>query len=295
MKIFFIGAVQFSKSMLDTLIKINGIQVVGIATKKKSNFNSDHFDLSTIAISNKIPFKYIKDINSQKTINWISKLKPDIIYCFGWSSLIKSKLLGLCPKGVVGYHPAELPKNRGRHPIIWALSLGLKSTASTFFKMDEGADSGDIISQKKIAITNHMYANDLYNLLEKSAKRQLNYFTNSYLNNNLNMIKQDHNKSNYWRKRSNHDGKINFTSNSLTIYNLIRALHYPYVGAHIEYLGNEIKVWKSEIGPEMNENIEPGKVIDIKDNSFLVKTMDSSIWITDHEFQKNPDINTYLI
>ena len=30
--------------------------------------------------------------------------------------------------GVIGYHPAELPKNRGRHPLIWALVLGLKKT-----------------------------------------------------------------------------------------------------------------------------------------------------------------------
>lgn len=35
--------------------------------------------------------------------------------------------------GVLGYHPAKLPQNRGRHPLIWALALGLKKSASTFF------------------------------------------------------------------------------------------------------------------------------------------------------------------
>ena len=35
--------------------------------------------------------------------------------------------------GVLGFHPSELPKNRGRHPLIWALALGLKKSASTFF------------------------------------------------------------------------------------------------------------------------------------------------------------------
>jgi len=50
--------------------------------------------------------------------------------------------------GVIDFHPAALPANRGRHPIIWALVLGLQETASTFFFMDEGADSGDIISQE---------------------------------------------------------------------------------------------------------------------------------------------------
>jgi len=295
MKIFFIGSVQFSQKMLDVLIKIDRIQVIGIATKKKSDFNSDHFDLSHTAISNKIPFKYVENINSQIIIEWISELKPDIIYCFGWSSLIKNKLLELCPKGVIGYHPAELPKNRGRHPIIWALTLGLKSTASTFFKMDEGADSGDIISQKKIVIKNHHYASDLYNLLEITAQKQLREFTILYLNNKIKKIKQDHNKTNYWRKRSKNDGIINFSSTALTIYNLVRALHHPYIGAHIMYLGDEIKVWKSELGPKTFKNIEPGKVIKIKDQKILVKTSDSSIWITNHEFQNLPVINTYLL
>ncbi len=34
--------------------------------------------------------------------------------------------------GVIGCHDTMLPQNRGRHPIIWALALGLKETGQTF-------------------------------------------------------------------------------------------------------------------------------------------------------------------
>ena len=54
--------------------------------------------------------------------------------------------------GVVGYHPAKLPQNRGRHPIIWSLALGLKHSASTFFFIQNGVDNGDIISQHPFEI-----------------------------------------------------------------------------------------------------------------------------------------------
>ena len=64
--------------------------------------------------------------------------------------------------GVIGYHPAALPKNRGRHPLIWALVLGLKKTASSFFIMDERADSGDVISQEEIIINDDDDASSLY-------------------------------------------------------------------------------------------------------------------------------------
>ena len=80
-------------------------------------------------------------------------MKPDIIFCFGWSSLIKSEVLNLTKLGVVGYHPAMLPNNRGRHPLIWAKILGLTQTGSTYFFMDEGADTGDILDQSSFEIS----------------------------------------------------------------------------------------------------------------------------------------------
>ena len=60
--------------------------------------------------------------------------------------------MAIPPRGVIGYHPAALPANRGRHPIIWALVLGLSEIASTFFRMDTGADTGPIIDQEPVPI-----------------------------------------------------------------------------------------------------------------------------------------------
>ena len=79
--------------------------------------------------------------------------------------MIGKDVLNIPSKGIIGNHPAELPYNRGRHPIIWALALGLESTASTFFIMNESADTGDIISQETISIKDTDYARDLYNKL----------------------------------------------------------------------------------------------------------------------------------
>lgn len=132
MRILFIGTVEFSYKALKKLIELNA-EIVGVCTKKKSDFNSDFEDLTPLCKKADIPFKYVNDINSNENIDWIRSLSPDIIFCFGWSNLIKKDLLNLPKMGVVGYHPALLPKNRGRHPIIWALVLGLNDSGSTFF------------------------------------------------------------------------------------------------------------------------------------------------------------------
>lgn len=295
MKVFFIGSVLFSREMLIELIKNPDAEIVGIATKSRSDFNSDHSDLSDLAKEHNIPFKYVKDINSSPIINWISSLKPDIIFCLGWSSLIKKELLELTQHGVIGYHPAELPYNRGRHPIIWALVLGLDRTASTFFRMDEGADTGDIIDQKIIDISIDDNSATLYKKLTDAAKLQLNDILHKYSKNTIKYIKQNPDVGNTWRKRTFEDGEIDWRMRSIDIYNLVRALYKPYPGAHMKCADKIYKVWKCEIVEFPGyKNIEPGKVLKVEGNQITVKTGDGAVKLTDHELE-NIQVNTYIL
>ena len=293
MKIVFIGTVEFSKKALQKLIDID-VEVVGVCTKEKSTFNSDFADLTPLCNENSIPYKFVADINSKESIEWIQSLNPDIIFCFGWSSLIKKDLLNLAPMGVIGYHPAKLPQNRGRHPLIWALALGLKKGASTFFFMDEGADSGDILSQKDFDILDIDDAQTLYNKVIDTALIQIEDFVPKLQNSSYERIKQNHNLANTWRKRGKADGKIDFRMSSVAIYNLVRALTKPYVGAHVEFKGQDTPIWKVSIVENSQNNIECGKVLKSDKNTFTVKTYDGAIEILEHEFNELPKIGEYL-
>lgn len=90
--------------------------------------------------------------------------------------MIKKDLLELAPLGIVGFHPAGLPSNRGRYPIILALVLELKKTASTFFFMDASADTSDILSQQEISITDQDDARTLYDKEIETALVQIEKF-----------------------------------------------------------------------------------------------------------------------
>lgn len=293
MKILFVGTVEFSYKALEKLIELKA-ELVGVCTKDKSNFNSDFADLTLLCEENKIPYKFVDDINSKENIEWINTLNPDIIFCFGWSNLIKKELLNLPIMGVIGYHPASLPQNRGRHPLIWALVLGLNQSGSTFFFMQEGADDGDILSQKEFEILYEDDAKSLYNKVSKIALNQIEDFLPKLQNNSFQRIKQNHDKSNIWRKRGKADGKIDFRMTSNAIYNLVRALTKPYVGAHIEYKGQEISIWKvEEINFDKN-NIEFGKILENDEKTIVVKTYDKAIKIIEHDFKELPKVGEYL-
>jgi methionyl-tRNA formyltransferase len=271
MKVVVIGAVRFTLEMLKVM-HTKGVDIYGVVTVSNNSINSDYIDLAPFCDENKIQYYKTDDINSYQAIAWIRSLEVDVIFCLGWSRLIKREVLELTPTGVIGYHPAALPKNRGRHPLIWALVLGLDETASTFFFMDEGADTGDILSQEKISITSEDDAGTLYRKMIQTAKAQLLSIIPAFMNGTYKRLPQDHSKANIWRKRRVEDGEIDWRMSACSIHNLVRGLTHPYIGAHFFSGYKEFKVWKSRVSSfEGFENIEPGKVIKINSSILTVR------------------------
>ncbi|MDE0973565.1 MAG: formyltransferase family protein [Candidatus Nanopelagicales bacterium] len=280
MKVVLIGGVQFSAIMLKQLLNLP-VDIVGVCTKSPRQMASDELDLGPIAIENGIPVKHVNDINDSENLKWIAGLMPDLICCFGWSQLLSAGLLRIPPLGVLGYHPAALPANRGRHPLIWALALGLTDTASTFFFMDNGADSGDIVSQKSVSIGEEDGAGTLYDKITSTAVSQIQEIIPKLIHGNLLRETQDPTKANYWRKRTIEDGRIDWRMSNTSIHNLVRALTHPYLGAHFEHQGEQVKVFRSELVKNHQSNLEPGTVVEIGPQSLTIKTGTGAIKLLD--------------
>ena len=288
MKIAFIGTIKFSRQALELLIEMKQ-DVVGVCTLKESPFNADHCDLSETCQKHNISWTYTPNINSEETIKWLAGKNPDVIFCFGWSRMLGKRLLNLAPMGVIGFHPAALPANRGRHPLIWALVLGLRETASTFFFMDEGSDSGDILSQQKMEILDKDDATTLYKRVAVCALDQIKTFVPQLSSGSASRTVQDGRQANTWRKRCEADGQIDWRMSASSIYNLVRGLAKPYVGAHFLYRGQEIKVWKAAVVNDILKNTEPGKIVAIKKGKAVVKCGEQAIQLlmTEPEFDSS--------
>lgn len=283
MRIVFIGIVEFSYHCLVEVLKNNG-NVVGIVTSGNVKNNSDFCDLTSIGTTNNIPVCYCSNVNAPEVLQWIEDKNPDIIFCWGWSQLIKLELLKLPPMGVLGVHPALLPENRGRHPIIWALVLGLKSSGLTFFFMDEYADSGPILSQRQFEISPQDNASSLYEKIKELAAWQIAEFLPQLIAGNYKTTVQNPDKANYWRKRSSEDGLIDWRMSEVAILNLVRALVSPYPGAQFVYKGQKITVLHGQsCCDSFADNIEPGKILLVVDGKPTVKCYDGAILISSYE------------
>lgn len=271
--IFFIGCVESSAVALRALMNRPEINIRGVLCMRHSTLNSDFVDLSKIASTSGISVHYAEDTSERALAKILADSEVELLFVIGWSRLLGPEILSIPPRGVVGFHPAKLPENRGRHPLIWALALGLEKTASTLFLVDEGADSGPILTQEEVSITLNDDAQSLYKKILAALPGQIDKVINDLLGGGLCGLPQDHSVSNDWRKRGRMDGLIDWRMSALAVYNLTRALTRPYVGAEFRYGQRFVKLWRCEVlTGYVPENAEPGKVLDVDYVGPVIKT-----------------------
>lgn len=265
----------------------NGIDIVGIVTRESSPFNADFVSLKAIADKHGIPVFFADGRSKEDMAAWIQSHNPDVGFCIGWSFLLPSHILEIPRHGFVGYHPALLPRNRGRHPIIWALALGLEETGSTFFVMDEGADSGDIVSQVRMPVLPNDDAGSLYARLLDAIDKQILDIAAQLASGTLQRVPQDHAAASYWRKRGKRDGQIDWRMPAEGIRNLVRALAAPYPGAHCIINDQECKIHKVET-VKSDADLEPGRVLSVTKNVITIKAGVDAVRLIQHEIDDVP-------
>ena len=299
MRIVFIGAVDFSRHCLNEVLQAGG-NVVALLTleRERQRVHSDFADLAALASSHRIPVYRVGKISAAENVDLIRSLRPDVIFVFGWSQLISREILDIPRLGCIGTHPALLPRNRGRHPLIWALVEGLTESGLTFFYLDAGADSGDILWQQSFSISIDDDAGRLYKKIQCLASRAIAEFLPQLQQGTAPRIPQDHSLATYWRKRCEADGEINWYAPTIESYNLIRALTRPYVGAHSFQAGNRITVWRAALPTGSSrfagEECEPGMVVAMQSGEIHVRTGDGYLRILEYSSCSNVRLDVSL-
>ena len=89
MRIAFIGCVASSEHFLEALTQMECVEVVGVVTRERSEFNSDFVDLTPKCSRLGIPVFYQRLNDESGVIRFLRDSRPDLLYCFGWSFLQK--------------------------------------------------------------------------------------------------------------------------------------------------------------------------------------------------------------
>jgi len=289
-----IGCVEFSLAALERLGAHAAADLVAVVTRRRAPANADFRDLGPAARELGAAAHYADEGGEAGMGAFLEAAAPRVLFCLGWSRILGPRLLEIAPEGVIGFHPAPLPVGRGRHPIIWTLALGLEETAASFFQMDEGADSGPLVSQRRLAVGAAEDARSLYDRITATALDQLDEIVADLAAGRLMRTPQDARRAVSWRKRGPADGRLDFRMSTRALHDLVRALTAPYVGAHIDRPAGPAKVWAARPGEPASPVIEPGRVLAVEAGAVRVKTMDGSLWLTRHELAPLPAKGDYL-
>ena len=99
--------------------------------------------------------------NEENVMNSLSTCKPDLLISACYGQKIPSQTIREAQCGGLNIHPSLLPRWRGADPVPWALLTGDKQTGVTIVALSDSFDKGNIIAQKKIAITEKDFADPL--------------------------------------------------------------------------------------------------------------------------------------
>jgi len=228
----FVGAVEGSRIALEALIGAGFAPALVVTLPPAAAArHSDFSDLTAIAASAGIALHHTQDINDAATIAALRRLRPELTMVIGWSQICKQEFRDVARLGSIGFHPAPLPRLRGRAVIPWTILLGEGESASTLFWLDEGTDSGPILLQRHFALSPEESARSLYDKHTANLAAMLPDAVALAASGNAPRLAQDHTKATYCAKRTPEDGLIDWREPATTILRFIRAVGEPYPGA----------------------------------------------------------------
>lgn len=125
------------KSHIQFFLEDNGIEL---------NYES----ISQVCRSENIKLIFVNDINSEKSLRILSKIKPDILINAG-AGIYKPAIFKTVSHGILNAHMGYLPYFRGMNVLEWSIFYDRKIGVTVHF-IDKGIDTGDILMFKEIPI-----------------------------------------------------------------------------------------------------------------------------------------------
>ena len=256
MKFAFVTCVQIGLSCMEAIYNINGkLDLIISIPDEKAKKKSGRIFVDDFAALNDIPVVKSNHVNDAAIIEAINTYDIDWLFIIGWSQIASKEVIAAPNIGVIGAHPTLLPQGRGRAAIPWAIIKGLDKTGVTFFKMDEGVDTGLILGQEEVIIEPNETASTLYNKVNFAHEVQIKKLFIGLQNDTIKEQVQDETKATYWEGRKPKDGEL-FESMKLDqVDRLVRATTRPYPGAFIVRGDKKVIIWKGRPSNEKIDNI----------------------------------------
>lgn len=237
-------------------------------------FNSIDVELENLLTQYDIPLLNLRDVNCESNTNLFMSYEPDIFVSMSFDQIMKERIINATKFGFVNCHAGLLPFYRGRNSLNWALINGEEVFGISVHLMDDGVDTGPIIVQEMLPISEDDDYSTLLDRAYKSCPKVLMRGLDAYIANPKNLTPQSQisDKHSYFPRRVEGDEWINWDLNSNQIHDFVRGITFPGPGARTIAAGKEIIVCKTKLYNfgAFNGGMS-GQVVGQTDEGILVK------------------------
>ena len=168
MRLIFAGTPQFAATALNTLVE-TGFDVGLVLTQPDRPAGRGLRTLPSAvkmcAHTHQLPLTQPASLREPDIQSRLRAIDADALVVAAYGLMLPAAVLAIPPRGCLNIHASLLPRWRGAAPIQRALLAGDSETGITIMQMDEGLDTGAILLQERIAISDDDTAQILHDKL----------------------------------------------------------------------------------------------------------------------------------
>ena len=273
MKIVFMGTPDFAVGALEALVKA-GHEVAAVVTQpdkpKGRGKEMQQTPVKECAIKHNIEVFQPVKIKTPEAVEVLKGYGADLFVVAAFGQILSKEILDMPKFGCVNIHASLLPKYRGAAPIQWAILDGEKETGVTIMQMNEGLDTGDMLTKVIVPIEDTDTGESLFDKLAQAGAKLLIETIPQIEAGTLTPEPQDDALSTYAKMIKKEMGLIDWKKEAVVLERLVRGMN-SWPSAYTHFNGKTLKIWEADV-EECDTKAVPGSVVEVTKNSIKVQT-----------------------
>ena len=204
-------------------------------------------------------------------------LDYDVMVVAAYGLILPRSTLDIKP--CINIHGSLLPRWRGAAPIHRAIEAGDAETGVTIMQMEEGLDTGPMLSMERLPILDTDTTGSLHDKLAGMGGRMIVDALHKMAEAGLDAVPQPEQGVTYAAKISKEEAKLDLNRPALELARKVRAFN-PFPGAHAQ-AGVTVKIWNAQA---IDGKGQPGQVLSADTQGIVVACGEGALRLT--ELQK---------
>ncbi len=283
MKVLFMGTPDFAAGILSSICEKSHHEVVCVITQpdrpKGRSKALVACPVKEYAENHGISVIQPAKIKQEEEVEKLRKIDADIFVVAAFGQILSKEILDIPRYGCINVHASLLPEYRGAAPIQWAIADGKKVTGVTIQQMNEGVDTGDIISNVEVAISDDETGESLFDRLMIASEDLIVKTLDMIEKGEAEYTPQDESRATYAKILKKEMGLIDFSKSAEEIERTIRAFT-PWPGGYTYLDGKMIKILHCMVSDESSDK-RPGEICSVNKDDITVACGSGCLVITD--------------